>query len=433
MQKTDRGHQQYRFDSWLRGRYEGGTPTFPDPKMHSPHSTENEPRHARAAPAHPDPYPYYARLAREQPAFRDEANGWWVVASTAAVEEVLTSELCLTRPLGEPVPAAFVGKPIEQIFGRLVRLRDDEARKGLKAAVTNALRGLDFARVAETACRRAAALDAEIGTPLDPAWVNRFMFSLPVQVLAELLGIAASEYAKVTSWLGEYGTAVAAVATGIPAPNTEMIERGNRAAKALIGLVSGLKASSAHGPLLDALMREGQRFDCADEDITANAVGYLLQGFGATASLIGSTLLALARNSSLRTAVEAERTLIRDLVQEVLRCDTITSSTFRFMAADGVIAGQHMRKGELIIVLIAAANRDPALNPSPDRFDIARKDRKYLEFGRGPHSCPADKFAPLLAEIAVDHLLTRGVPLERLEGSLSYALSGHIRTPLFSS
>jgi hypothetical protein len=55
-----------------------------------------EPAHVRAAPPHPNPY--YGRLAREQPVFRDKVNGWWVVASAAAVNEVLTSELCLTRP-----------------------------------------------------------------------------------------------------------------------------------------------------------------------------------------------------------------------------------------------------------------------------------------------------------------------------------------------
>jgi cytochrome P450 len=64
---------------------------------------------------------------------------------------------------------------------------------------------------------------------------------------------------------------------------------------------------------------------------------------------------------------------------------------------------------------------------SPSRERTA----KYLEFGAGAHACPADKFAPLIAMIAVDHLLTRGIPLERLELSLCYAASGHIRTPLF--
>jgi cytochrome P450 len=131
--------------------------------------------------------------------------------------------------------------------------------------------------------------------------------------------------------------------------------------------------------------------------------------------------------------VKSDRKLLGQIILEVVRCDPTTNSTLRFMARDGVVAGQAMQRGDLIIVLIAAANRDPALNRHPDQFDVMRPDRKYLEFGAGPHACPADKFATLVALIAVDHLLTLEIPFDRLEDSLSYAVSGHIRTPLFKS
>jgi cytochrome P450 len=392
-----------------------------------------EPPHVRAAPPHPNPYPYYGRLAREQPVFRDEVNGWWVVASAAAVNEVLTSDFCLTRPPGETVPPALRAGPMAEIFGRLVRLRNDEARHRLKIAVAAAMRGLDPGTVADLARARAAELDAELGLPLDENKITRFMFALPVQVTAQLLGIPRQRYGDMMSWLGNYGVAAASAGTGIPAPDAALFARGNQAAQALIDLVGTLKNNpGASGPLLDALALEARRAGCDDEaDIVANAIGYLVQGYAAIASLIGLTLLALARRPSLRTRVEADRALLREVIQEVLRCDPTTNSTLRFMARDGVIAGQEMQQGDMIIVLIAAANRDGALNGEPDRFDIARQDRKYLEFGAGAHTCPADKFAPLIAMIAIDHLLTRGIAFERLESSLSYAASGHIRTPLF--
>jgi cytochrome P450 len=142
--------------------------------------------------------------------------------------------------------------------------------------------------------------------------------------------------------------------------------------------------AARRGPLLDALALEARRAGCDDEaDIIANAIGYLLQGYAATASLIGLTLLALARRPLLRAKVETRRALLRDVIQEVLRCDPTTNSTFRFMARSGVVAGQEMRQGDMTIVLIAAANRDPALNPKADRFEISRQGRKYLEFGAG--------------------------------------------------
>lgn len=401
--------------------------------MTTTQSLAAEPAHVRAAPPYPNPYPYYGRLAREQPVFRDEVNGWWVVASAAAVNEVLTSELCLTRPPGETVPPALRAGPMAEIFGRLVRLRNDEMRHPLKIAVAAAMRSLDPGIVADLTRARAAELDAELGLPLDENKITRFMFALPVQVTAQLLGIPRQRYGDMMSWLGDYGVAAAAAGTGIPAPDAALLARGNHAAQALIDLVAALRNNAgASGPLLDALAQEARRAGCDDDaDIIANAIGYLVQGYAAIASLIGLTLLALARRPSLRAQVEANRGLLREVIQEVLRCDPTTNSTFRFMARNGVIAGQKMQQGDMIIVLIAAANRDGALNPEPDRFDITRPDRKYLEFGAGAHACPADKFAPLIAMIAINHLLTRGIPFERLEPSLSYAASGHIRTPLF--
>jgi cytochrome P450 len=401
--------------------------------MNATISAVADPQHVRAAPAHPDPYPYYGRLARERPFFRDDVNGWWVAASAASVTEVLTSDICLTRRSSEPIPEELCGGAAAEIFGRLVRLRDDEARGKLKDAVTNALRSVDLGQVANLARMRAAELDNELGRPLDEAKIMQFMFAMPVQVVAQLLGIPRERFGNTMEWLGDYGAAAAAAGTGIPAPTPELLARGHRGAQALFDLVDAIKKDDEQrGPLLDALAREAERVGCGDErDVIANAIGYMVQGYAAMASLIGLTLLALARRPALRAQVAADRTLLRPLIQEVVRCDPVTSSTFRFMARDGEIVGHKLRKGEMIIVLLAAANRDPALNPDPDRFDIMRADRKYLEFGAGAHSCPADKAASLIVEIAVDHLLAGGAPLERLEASLSYAASGHVRTPLF--
>jgi cytochrome P450 len=388
-----------------------------------------DPQHVRAAPCHPNPYPYYGRLARERSLFRDEMNGWWVAASAATVKEVLESDFCLTRAPGA-ISSVLQG-PAAEIFGRIVRLRDDETHDLIKSAVAAALRGLDLNVVAGLTQARATELDDELGFPLDEAKTTRFMFALPVQVIARLLGIPRERYGDVVSWLGGYVSAASSAATGIPAPDAALFGRGHHAAQALIDLIDGLD-SNERGPLLNALVRQTQRAGCTDRaDITANAIGYMLQGYAATAALIGLTLLALARRPELRAQVETDRSLLRQVIQEVLRFDPTTNSTYRFLARDGAIAGQELRQGDMIIVLIAAANRDPALNPEPDLFDIARRNRKYLEFGAGAHACPADKFAPLIAMIAVDHLLTRGVPLEHLESCLSYVASGYLRIPLF--
>ena len=148
----------------------------------------------------------------------------------------IEQRLCLTRPRDERVPSALAGGPIAEIFGRLVRLRDDSARAPLKDAVASALRGLDLRHVADLAKTRARELDGEIGEPLNAARTTQFMFALPVQVIAQLLGIPRERYADVMGWLGDYGAATAAAATGIPAPNAALFEKGQRGAQALLDL-----------------------------------------------------------------------------------------------------------------------------------------------------------------------------------------------------
>src|SRR5262245_8690502 len=237
-----------------------------------------DPPHARAAPPHPDPYPWYGRLARERGLFRDETNNWWVAASAAAVREVLTSELCLTRPLSEPIPASLRDGAVADIFGRLVRLRDDAPRNRLKDAVTAALRSLDLRHVADLTRTRAGELDGEIGLPFDPAKTTRFMFALPVQVVAQLLGVPREQFNDIMGWLGDYGAAAAAAGTNIPVPTPELITRGHRGAQALFDLLTALKADDARrGPLLDALVKEATRAAFDDEkDILAHAIGYVM-------------------------------------------------------------------------------------------------------------------------------------------------------------
>src|SRR5215831_11930191 len=113
------------------------------------------PAHAREAPSHPDPYRYYAELATTAPAIRDEDNGWWVAASAAAVEAVLTSNVCHTRPPDERVPRALGDGAAANLFGRLVRLTDGERHDALKAAIVAAFRRLDLDEVERVARSRA--------------------------------------------------------------------------------------------------------------------------------------------------------------------------------------------------------------------------------------------------------------------------------------
>lgn len=107
-------------------------------------------------------------------------------------------------------------------------------------------------------------------------------------------------------------------------------------------------------------------------------------------------------------------------------------NTRRYLAQDGRVAGQAMQEGDGILVVLAAANRDPALNPSPEQFDILMKDRQMFTFGAGPHSCPGETLAALIAQADVEQVMASGADLEQLAATVVYRSSVAVRMALLS-
>ena len=394
------------------------------------------PAHIRAAPTHPDPYPYYARLVAERPVSREGADGPWVVAGAEAVRSVLTNSDCLTRPVGRVVPDSMIGTPVGDIYGALVRLNDGPMHCAIKPDITGTMDGLDLAATAVAIRRQTDALAALIKPEQDGASLTKFIYALPAETISPLVGVPRDATANVARWIGEYGAASAAAATGVPALTPEIAAAGQTASRQLLDLFASLaeQTKPADATLLARMLIAAEttgRF--SREAAGINALGLLIQGFAATAALTGNAILTLGRESDVRAAVMADRKRVRDLVEEVSRCDPTAHSTPRFVARDGIVAGQPMRKDDFIIVVLAAASRDPVLNPDPNRFDLNRKNRRYLGFGAGAHACAGPALATLIAETAVNVVLDRGGLPERLTQAVTYLPSAHVRMPVFGA
>jgi cytochrome P450 len=389
------------------------TPPVPSSELSAP----DFPPDPIAAVTHPDPYPFYTHLVAEAPLYRDEALGLWVASSAAAVTAALSDDgLCRVRPVAEPVPRALAGSPAGEIFGRLVRMTDGQDRCPLKNAVSAALVSVDGPEATEVSGRWAHSLAVEIGPDVPPGALSGFAFELPSYVVLSLLGVPTDRLAEAARWTADFALCFS------PAASPEQIEEGKVAAGRILDLLRSLSRG-----LMATLLQEARRFGREDQDaVVANAAGFLFQAYEATAGLIGNTLLALARHSGSAAGSD-----LRSVVQEVQRYDPSVQNTRRFLAASGVVAGQEMQEGDVILVVLAAANRDPAANPQPDRFDPARQDRRLFTFGAGPHACPGQALATTIATAGVEALLRSGVKPGRLAENVTYRRSANIRIPLF--
>jgi cytochrome P450 len=382
-----------------------------------------------AAVTHPNPYPYYAALVAHQPLYRDAALGLWVASSAERVTAVLTSDLCRVRPAAEPVPRALLGSPAGDIFGHLVRMNDGAYHRAFKGAVSATLQALEPARVLAESRRWARALLADGQAP-DASFLQEGVIHLSTYVIASLLGVPDDRLYQTALWVGDFARCLA------PASTAEQIERGKLAADRLLNLFHTLAQHqpAPAGNLYMTLAEQAREAGCEERQASiANSIGFLSQAYEATAGLIGNALVALAAHPDVSAQVMADVSLLPALVQEVLRCDSPVQNTRRFVAQAGMVAGQQMQAGEVVLLVLAAANRDPAANHQPAHFDLFRTERRIFSFGAGAHACPGDALAGLIAQAALEHVLASRRDLASLTKTVTYRPSANTRIALLGA
>jgi cytochrome P450 len=373
-----------------------------------------------AAVVHADPYPYYERL-RAGPALAWHAPlRLWIASRAEVIEALLREHAALrVRPEGEPVPRAIAGSPAGDVFGHLVRMNDGAAHTAHKPALQRALAGLDL-RAAH-----AAALDVARRVPERP--LAEMLFALPVQAVAHLLGFAPAALPQVEAWMRDF------VACLSPLSSAPQLARASDAAAALMSRFEAVAASAPprEATLLAAVRAEAGADKALHRALLANLVGLLSQTCDATAGLLGNSLAALAREPAAREAARTPDGL-QAVVEETARHDAPVQNTRRFVAAPARIAGVPLAAGDAVLLVLAAANRDPALNAEPDRFMPQRPARRLLGFGHGMHVCPGQALACTLAAAGLEALRARGVDLDALrERGWRYRPSANARIPVF--
>ncbi|MDX2934495.1 cytochrome P450 [Streptomyces ipomoeae] len=321
------------------------------------------------AAAHPDPYPFYADLVADRPFGHDAPSGLWVAAGAAAVSEVLTHPACRVRPRTEPVPRGILGTPAGDVFGDLVRMTDGAPQTQRKQVLLAALDTVTEERVVAL-----AADEADRATD----WTD-LQFGLPARVMAAVLGLDGDVPAEAARLIGEFVRCVPASAT------PEDQAAAATAAARLLDLL-GPHLYAGHGGLIGELVRLTARHGRRESaPLLANVIGLLSQTYDATAGLVGNTLLALARHGRPDD--------LAAFVAEVVRHDAPIQNTRRFVADTTTIAGHRVPAGSVILLLLAAANRDPLANPDPQVFRPGRVDPQVFTFGRGTHRCPGHALA----------------------------------------
>lgn len=387
----------------------------------------SHPEHILAASSHRDPYPYYASLVAGPALVFDAPRKLWIASSAASVKAVLGNPACQVRPPAEPVPAAIVGSAAGDVFGHLVRMNEGVRHDAPKLALRRFLAEVDLGRV-QTRTEALAVLQAGQG-PLRGAALSRWMFEVPVMAVADMLGFAEDELPQVARWMADF------VACLSPLSTPAQLLASADAASALLARFSELvRVAHAHpGSALARLQRGAAQAGWRDASaLLANAVGLLSQTYEATAGLIGNSIVALATQPGLREAMGREPGKLLQMVNEVSRFDPSIHNTRRFVAETTQVAGVSLQAGDVVLLVLAAAGRDPLRNARPDAFLLDRPDRDVPGFGYGAHQCPGQALACQVAAAALKTLLVTGRLQAVSSFSWQYRPSMNARIPVFT-
>jgi cytochrome P450 len=251
--------------------------------------------------------------------------------------------------------------------------------------------------------------------------MDEFAGPLPVIVIAEMLGVPPEEHAQFKTWSNQIieggrgsfrGTApgeqVKATSQELRAYLANQIERRRR--EPGDDLITALVQAHDEGGTLAA------------DELLAFVVLLLLAGNETTTNLIGNGTLALMRHPDQLARLRGDLSLMPAAIDEMLRFDSPVQSTVRTCAIEANVGGTDVAAGELVFVILAAANHDPAKFEDPDAFDVARTPNDHVAFGEGIHFCLGANLARLEGAIAIASMLER-FPKLRLaapEGPLAY-------------
>jgi cytochrome P450 len=155
------------------------------------------------------------------------------------------------------------------------------------------------------------------------------------------------------------------------------------------------------------------------EEIVSTCNLLLIAGHETTVNLIANAILAMLRHPWQWAALGADVGRAPAVIEETLRYDPPVQMVGRIAADDMSIGDTHLVKGDIMMLLLAAAHRDPAEFERPDTFDPGRETLRHLAFGRGPHFCLGAPLARLEASVALSAVTAR-FPRARLAGDPVY-------------
>ncbi len=324
-------------------------------------------------------------VLRDSVRFSAQRTGGWVMRSVAARREL---------------------KGFQQLFARAMLFVDAPDHTRIRGVLNAGFRGEVLQRLVPAIEQRVDALLDAVDADAGFDFMQALARPLPADVMTMLMDIPASDRSEFIAWSDDLAAFI-----GSTLPSLEQARRAQTSLLAMSDYFERLVPQRRRAPgddLVSRLLRAETAGDIrSGAELPAQCAMLLFAGHETTRNLLGNGVQALLAHPDQWQRLQREPGLLPSAVRELLRHDSPVQYTGRRVATELVLQGQRLRRGDLVVALIASANRDPARYLHADRVDITRRPGGLLSFGAGPHVCIGAGLTLMEAEIVFGRLLGR--------------------------
>jgi cytochrome P450 len=369
-----------------------------------------------------DPYAFYERRRRDGAVVWDETSGAWLILGYQVAQQVLGGSGWTSDPLANPKVGAALASFGPELAVRNMLFADGANHARLRGSVRDVFtpRFIAGLETGVHAIASAVIKDLPAGTAFD--FMTDIALPLPIAVAGEWLGLGAES----SRLLREQSPAIIRLLGALA--DTEEIAAGTAAFATLVTEFLPLAADRRSHPSDDLLGFIAADPDLLLDEVVMTAILIAVAGHETTANLLGAAMIRLLTAGPGGTCiVDGLDPADPSLIIELLRLDGPVQATARTATQNQLIGDVEIAAGQQVLVVVAAANRDPAVFDEPDAFRLGRSGAAPLAFGYGAHHCLGAALARLEITVALRQILARD-PV--LTGPATWRDTPAIRGPL---